>query len=101
MESSMSDYVPELIQHLKTALEYLHHTQPQAKTNEFFRVARPFLRKIEEEGTGNAYAPELLEHLKTALEYLSDHTTPQRKVWALFKVARPLLRKIEEEDDDA
>ena len=49
MESSMSDYVPELIQHLKTALDYLTHTPPQAKTNEFFRVVRPFLRKIEEE----------------------------------------------------
>ena len=45
----MSDYVPELIQHLKTAVEYLTHIPPQAKINEFFRSARPLLRKIEED----------------------------------------------------
>ena len=41
--------LPEIIDHLKTALTYLQRPTPQAKINELFRAARPLLRKIEEE----------------------------------------------------
>ena len=41
---------PELLGHLKTAIEYLSKSTPQAKINELFREVRPLIHSIEGNG---------------------------------------------------